>query len=97
VSINSKTPFLNKLFISLCRDFVNSGEVYSGVVISGFIGVSLMNINIFAVFCWSFVGSYYICFNLWRSVLAAGSSLGSSVGSSVSSLVNSLVSSLVGS
>ncbi len=99
--MNLKTLFLSKPFISLCQDSVNGGEVYLGVVISGFVGVSLININTSAVFCWSLVGGYYVRFNLRRGALAASSLVGSLVSSlvssSVSSLVGSLVSSLVGS
>ena len=76
---------------------MNNSEVCSGVIISGFIGVLLININIFAVFCWSLVSGCHICFNLRRGALAASSSLSSSVGSSVGSSVSSLVSSLVSS
>src|SRR6266702_4220370 len=64
---------------------MNGGEVYLGVVISGFVGVLLININISVVFCWSLVGSYCIRFNLWWGALATGSSLGSLVSSLVSS------------
>src|SRR6266702_4950169 len=77
VSINLKTPFLSKLFISLCQDFVNSNKVCSGVVISGFVKVLLININISTVFCWSLVSNYYVRFDLWRGVLAASSLLSS--------------------
>src|ERR1700733_8035389 len=56
VLMNLKTPFLSRPFISLRRDSVNGGEVCLGIVISGFVGVSLMNINTSAVFCWSLVG-----------------------------------------
>src|SRR6266702_2946346 len=76
---------------------MNGGEVYLGVVISGFVGVLLININISVVFCWSLVGGCHVCFDLWWGALAAGSSLGSSVGFSVGSLVGSLVGSWVGS
>ncbi len=65
ILINLKIPFLSKLFISLYQDFVNSGVVYLEVVVLGFVGVSLMDINISVVFCWSLVGSCYVCFNLW--------------------------------
>src|SRR6266704_1333079 len=87
--MNLKTLFLSKPFISLCQDSVNGGEVYLGVVISGFVGVSLININISAVFCWSLVGGYYVRFNLRRGALAASSLLSSWVGSSVGSLISS--------
>jgi hypothetical protein len=107
--MNLKTPFSSKPFISLYQDFINGGEVYLRIVMSGFVRVLLMNINIFAVFCWSLVGSCYVYFDLWRGASAAGSLAGSSASflvsflagslasSSVSSLVNSLASSLVGS
>src|SRR6266581_329432 len=64
---------------------------------SGFVGLSLINISIFAVFCWSLVNSHYIRFDLRRGTLAAGSLVGSLVGSSVSSLISSSIGSLVSS
>jgi len=51
VSMNLKTPFLSKPFISLCRDSVNDGEVHLRVIVLGFIGLLLININISAIFC----------------------------------------------
>src|SRR6266581_4108640 len=95
VSMNLKTPFSSKPFISLYQDSVNSGEVCSGVVISGFVGVLLMNINTSAVFYWSLVSGCHVRFDLWRGALAAGSLLSSSVSSLVGSSVSSWVSSSV--
>ena len=46
---------------------------------SGFVGVSLMNINIFIVFYWNLINSYYICFSCWWGVLAASFLIGSLV------------------
>jgi len=89
ILMNSKTLFLSKPFISLYQDFVNSGEVCLEIVISGFVGVSLININTSTVFCWSLVGSHHICFDLRRGTLAAGSLLSSSVGFLVGSSVSS--------
>ena len=65
--------------------------MYLGVVISGLIRVLLININIFTVFCWSFVSSYYIRFNLRRNTLVTNSLASSLAGSLVDSLTNSLV------
>ena len=62
-------------------------------MISGFVRVLLININIFTVFCWSLIGNYHIYFNFRRGALAASSL----VGSSVSSLVNSLIGSSISS
>ena len=53
------------------------------------VGVLLMNINMFAVFCWSLVSSRHIRFDLRRGALVAGSLASSSVGSSVGSLAGS--------
>ena len=67
--------------------------VYPGVIISGFVGVLLMNINIFTVFCWSIVNNYYIHFNLRRGTSAASFSASSLANSLISSLASSSVSS----
>ena len=91
--MNLKTPFLSKPFISLYQDSVNGGIVYLEVVILGFVGVLLININISAVFYQSLISGCCVCFNFWRGILATGSSIGSSVGSLVSSLISSSVSS----
>ena len=66
-------------------------------MILGFIRVSLININISVVFCWSLIGGYYVRYDFRRGALAASSLVGSLVSFSVSSLVNSLVSSSVSS
>ena len=71
--------------------------MYLGVIILGFVRVSLININTSTVFCWSLIGSHHIRFNLWQGALAAGFSASSSVSSSVSSYIGSSVSSSVGS
>src|SRR6266568_7921447 len=97
ILMNLKTLFLSKLFIFLCQDFVNNNGVYSGVVVLGFVGLSLINISISVVFYWSFVSGYCVRFDLWRGALAASPSVGSLISSSVGSLVNSSVSSLVNS
>ena len=97
VLINLKTLFLNKLFISLYQNSVNSSRVYLEVIILDFVRVLLMNINISIIFCQSLVGSRYICFNFWRGVLATDSLAGSLAGSSVGFLAGFLAGFLVGS
>ena len=64
------------------------------VVVLGFVGLLLININTSAIFCWDFVSNYYIRFNLWRGIVVISSLVNSLVSSLVSSLVNFLVSSL---
>ena len=66
-------------------------------MILGFVGLSLMNINISMVFYWSLVSSCRVRFNFRWGILAAGSLVGSLVGFSVGFSVGSLVGSLVGS
>ena len=51
ILMNLKTPFSSKPFISLRRDSVNGDVVYPEVMVLGFVGVSLMNINTSTVFC----------------------------------------------
>ena len=72
---------------------MNDNGVCLGIVVLGFVRLSLMNISISAVFCWSFVSGHHVHFDFRRGALAASSS----VGSLVSSLVNSLIGSLVSS
>ena len=81
ILINSKTPFLSKLFISLYQDFINNNKVYSDVIILGFIRLLLININISAVFCWDFISNCYIYFNFQRGALATSSLVSSFFGS----------------
>jgi len=81
VLMNSKTPFLSKPFISLRRDSVNDGEVHSRVVVLGFVGLSLMNIDTSAMFYWDFVGDRRVRFDLRRGAVVVGSLVNSSVGS----------------
>ena len=100
VSINLKTPFSSKPFISLRRDSINNGEVYLEAMILGFVRLLLININISTIFYQNLISDHYIHFNFQRDILAASSLVnslvGSSVGSSVSSLVGSSSSSLLG-
>jgi len=67
--------------------------VHSRVIVLGFVGLSLMNINTFAMFCWDFIGNYCVRFNLRRGAVVVGSL----VNSLVSSLDSSSSSSLLGS
>ena len=91
---------------------MNSSVVYLKVIVLGFIGVSLININTSTVFYWSLISSYYIHFNLQQGTLAISSSVNSSVShyihfnlrrgtlitsSSVGSSVSSLISSQISS
>ena len=76
---------------------MNGGIVYLEVIILGFIRVSLININISAVFCQSLISSHYIHFNFQRGIPATSSLVSSLVSSSISSLVSSSSSSLLSS
>ena len=59
---------------------MNSSIVCLEVIVLGFVGVLLININISTVFfCWSLMGGR-VRFNLWRGALVAGSLVGFSVG-----------------
>jgi len=95
--VNLKTPFLSKPFISLRQDSINGGKVYLEVIVFGFIRLLLININISVMFCYDFVGSHYVCFDLWGGIVATGSLVSSLVSSLFGSSVGSLVGFLVGS
>jgi len=108
VLMNLKTPFSSKPFISLHQDSVNGNVVYPEVIVLGFVGVLLMDINTSAVFCWSLVGNHYVRFDFRQGILAVSSSIGFSVSYYIcfnlqwgvlvtSSLVGSLVGSSVSS
>jgi len=71
--------------------------VHLRVIVLGFVGLLLININMSIMFCWDFIGNYYIRFNLWRGIVVVSSLVNSLVSSLVGSLVSSLVSSLNGS
>ena len=102
--MNLKTPFSSKPFISLHQDSVNGNVVYPEVIVLGFVGVLLMDINTSAVFCWSLISNHYIHFNFQQGALAISSSVGSLVGCYIhfnfqqgTLVASSLVGSLVGS